>query len=148
VRLPDPQPISAEALASIPREPPPAPPSEPPAPKPVRRAGPVPPPPAKTEPEPEPEAEPVPPPEPRIQALVSPGERRRLRRSIETRRREIESLLERLKNSAQPEQREGAERVASFLALSAQAAERGDLRQADALSARALSLARDLTDGR
>jgi hypothetical protein len=109
--------------------------------KPGRKAGPpLPPPTAKSEAE---HAQ-----EPRIQALMSPAERRRLSRNIDARKREIEATLERLRRGPPTaEQRAAMERVESFVELSRQAVDRGDLRQADALSARALSLVKDLVDG-
>jgi hypothetical protein len=143
VRLPAPQPIPPEALPTV-QEPPPAaaPMPEPSSPKPVRKAAgpPLPPPAPKTE------AEPA---EQRIQTLISPAEQRRLSRNIDARRRETEGILTRIRGSSpDTEQRAAIDRVVSFLNLSAQAAQRGDLRQADALSVLALSLAKDLVDGR
>jgi hypothetical protein len=82
---------------------------------------------------------------PRLQTLLTPAERRRLERSIQARRNEIQQLLARAQSDSQTtEQREAVERVHSFLALSDQAAQRGDLRLADGLSSRALSLARGM----
>jgi hypothetical protein len=106
----------------------------------------VPPPDLKVEPPPEPE--PAPPAEPKIQALVPQDEKNRLAREIAARRSEIDRILEQLPPSEAPERNAAIERVRSFLALSAQYAERGDLRQADALSTRALVLAKELAGER
>lgn len=152
VRLPQPQPISPEALATI-RTPsastyhvP-----EPESPKPARRVGPVAPPNVKPEPEAEApvavEAVPAPS-EPRIQALVKPDERNKLAKEIAAKRAEIEKLLAQLGSNPGGDKAAGVERVSSFLTLANQAAERGDIRQADAITTRALLLARDLTEGR
>ena len=145
-RLPALQPVSEEALATL-RMPPPSP--VPPgreAPKPPRRVGPVPPPNLKLEPEPEPEAETpaAAATEPRIQPLVPADERSRLTREIAARRREVEKILSQLPPSTEPQRSAAVERVLSFLKLSDQAAERGDLRQADGFSSRALLLAKEL----
>jgi hypothetical protein len=138
-RLPQPQPIPPEALATAEL---PAPPKvDVPAPKPGRVAGtPQLPPAPKAEPEtPGPEAG------PRIGTLLSQAERRKLTESIAARRREIQQIVQRLEaNSPNAEKREAIDRVHSFLSLANQAEERGDLRQADSLLARALLLAKSL----
>jgi uncharacterized protein YecE (DUF72 family) len=100
----------------------------------------------KLEPEPEPEAPPAAA-EPRIQALVSAEERSRLTREIAARRREIEKILEQLPPSTESQRSAAVERVLSFLSLSDQAAERGELRQANEYSNRALVLAKELVSG-
>jgi hypothetical protein len=140
VRLPEPQPIPAEALATAELPVPPQ--VEVPMSKPGRVAsGPAPPPLPRVEPEPPgPEA-----PGPRIQTLIPESDRRRFNLAIDGRRREIQQILSKLEaSSPNTEQREAMARVSSLVSLADQAAERGDLRQADALSARALSLARGL----
>jgi hypothetical protein len=95
----------------------------------------------------EPEAEPEAPPaaaEPKIQALVPADERNRLTREIAARRREIEKILAQLPAPPTTERNAAVEQVLSFLNLSNDAAGRGDLRQADAYSSRALVLAKEL----
>jgi hypothetical protein len=151
VRLPQPQPISEEALATI--QTPSAsssPVPQPESPKPTRRAGPVTPPDTKPEPEAETTvAEPAPAPaEPRIQAIVPRDERNKLAKEIAAKRAEIEKLLSQLGSNPGADKAAGVERVNSFLTLANQATERGDIRQADAITTRALLLARDLTEGR
>jgi hypothetical protein len=146
VRLPAQQPIPEEALATIRTPPPTAAPAEPEIPKPARRVGPVPPPNVKLEPEPEPESPPSTT-EPRIQALLSAEDRTRLTREIAARRRDIEKILEQLPASSEGQRSAAVERVLSFLRLSDQAAERGELRQANEYSNRALVLAKELVSG-
>jgi hypothetical protein len=143
VRLPAPQPVPEEALATIRTPPRSAAPAEPELPKPPRKVGPTPPPNVKLEPEPEPEA-PPPTAEPRIQALLSPEDRSRMTREIAARRREIEKIIAQLPPSTEPQRSAAVERVVSFLTLSDQAAERGELRQANEYSNRALVLAKEL----
>jgi hypothetical protein len=152
VQLPPPQPVDPRALET-PEEPPAPPPSETaPAPKPQRRPAPIPTtgpqPPAETPAAP---AAQQPPPEerPRLQEILSPEEKRKLVEEINSRKREVNEILQQAarRNLSQAD-RVIVERVRSFLALSDQAAGRDDIRQADALSERAVVLARELRNGR
>jgi len=146
VTLPPPQPVDPAAV-HVPAAPPPT----PPAPendhptRPARRpqspaAQPVP----ATKPE-------TPPPSaiaeerPRLQEIVSPQEQRKIAEAIAARKREIGQVLEQaVSRTLTDHEKNLEERVRSFLQLSDQAAGRGDWRQADALSDRALVLAREL----
>jgi hypothetical protein len=143
VELPSPQPISPEALASIPpsqEQPEPIPPSRPARSRVTQ--GPARPetvspetPPAVTET----------PPRSRIQALLPAEERLKIKEGVENRWREINDRLSRISyEKLPPEQKSTVERIRSFLSLSERAYNRGDMRQADSLSERALVLARDL----
>jgi hypothetical protein len=156
VRLPAPQPISPEALASIPayqEEPEPRAPARTP-----RRTSPV-----VVGPKPDvgssaaqsaaenPAAAPEEPPRvPRIQTIVPAEEKAKIAEEYETRRREITELLARIQNRRRLSEAEtaNAKRVQSFLTLAETAYKRGDMRQADALTDRALALARDLDRAR
>jgi len=82
--------------------------------------------------------------QPPIRPLVSGEEQKRIKSSIESRRRSIEDLLNRAKGHQTDENKALVERINSFLAQSAEAEKRGDFTQADALSVRALILAQEL----
>src|SRR5579885_1234331 len=153
VSLPSPQAIDPAALAVSPE---PA-----PVPRPARTrtrslrspspmVGPVPPPAAAAAQSPAPDSTaaqtPTPSDErPRIQPIVPAEEVHRIQETIEARKREVNERLA----QARRRQLSGAEqnvvsRVRSFLNLSDEAARRGDMTQADALSERAVVLAREL----
>ncbi len=150
VVLPSPQPVNPGAI--------PAPAADPvsPAPKPETTAVAPPRAPRRTpagppKPEPEPEAETPAAPaiqpveeQPPIQPILTPDEQRKIRSSIETNKREANDWLKR----AQAHQSSGnqalVERIHSFVEQSDEAAKRGDLTQAEALSLRALILAKEL----
>ncbi|MBI3472570.1 MAG: hypothetical protein HY013_14540 [Candidatus Solibacter usitatus] len=139
VVLPAPQPVSPEAAAVVTPapEPPPAPP------KPVRPPTSRPP---AAQPEPPP-PDPVltPPPRPRVRPAESTAERRKLQAEFASRRRETEALLARLQGRTLSEEEKSAqERVRAFLDQAAAAIKKNDFQQADALSSRALLLAKDL----
>jgi outer membrane biosynthesis protein TonB len=149
VQLPPPQPVDPRALETTER--PPAPPPETaPAPRPQRRSAPIPTtgpqPPAETQPAPQ---QPAPEERPRLQEILSAEEKRKLVDEIHNRKREVYDILQHAsrRNLSQAD-RLIVERVRSFLALSDQAAWRDDIRQADALSERAVVLARELRNAR
>ena len=100
---------------------------------------PVEPPPAAAQPQPPVEER------PRLQEIVSPEERKKLADQMAARKREIDEALRMA--AARPlsdHDRNIVDRIKSFLQLSDQAGARGDMRQAEALSERALILAREL----
>jgi len=114
--------------------------------KPVRRAGPAA---GATKPEPEPEQ--APPPaetavveQPPFQPILSSAEEKRLQDAIAERRRDIAGRLARVKRGLSEHDQGLVDRINSFLKLSADAAERRDYTQADALCERAQILAREL----
>jgi hypothetical protein len=149
VILPPPQPVNPDSIPAAPVEPPPAPEKveQPPAVKPVRRAvttnnstakpepeQPAPPAPAASAPSTEAGGA--------IQPILSADEQKRLQETIVARRREIDDLLSKAKGHSHDTAM--VDRITSFLNLSAAAEKRGDYTQADALSERALILAREL----
>ena len=142
VTLPSAQPVNPDAIPPVRTSQAPAPErtEAPPAPRSSRRsaAGP-----AKPEPEPEQEA-PAAQEQAPIQPILSGEEQRRIQGVIEARRREIGEKLGRAKGGQSSHDKSLVERINSFLAQSAQAEQRGDYAQADALSERALILAREL----
>ncbi len=147
VELPPPQPLDPRALETA-QAPPPAPEEPAPAPKPPRRPAQ---PPVATGPQLPADAAQQPAPEerPRLQEIVPPEEKRRMAEEIAARKREIESVLQQAAQRRLSEQDRGiVERIRSFLLLSDQAAARDDMRQAEALSERALVLARELRGAR
>lgn len=147
VKLPRPQPIDPEALAT-----PPSPPSEPSATHTSRRAkrtGPQPPaaPPAK--PEAVETAETPPPtaetPRPRIEPVLPEDKRRQLQEDVASRLRDVEQKLTRLAALRLSEtEKTSVERIRSFAKLSQDALYQGDLQQASALADRAQILAQEL----
>jgi outer membrane biosynthesis protein TonB len=148
VRLPPPQPVNPDAIPAAPVEQPPAPEKaeQTPAPKPPRRV--------VTTPKPEPEqpaAPTTPAPatsqqdkQPAIQPILNAEEQKRLQDAILARRHEIDDVLARTKGHLSAHDKTLVERIHSFLELSDNAEKRGDYTQADALSERALILAREL----
>lgn len=144
VQLPAPQPVSPDALATIPA-PPAAEQEEPERPARTPRRAPAP---AVRKPETAvAEAPPNPPVEearPRIQPIVPSIQVRRLQEEIESRKRAVKELVSRVPRNPSAAERAVVERIQSFLLLSDQAAKRGDMAQASALSERALVLAREL----
>jgi hypothetical protein len=163
VQLPPAQSISAEALASIETvhedlpAPEPAPTTKPPVQ--ARRPAPAPTPPPSNPPKPEQSTEapaPQPPPAtappeeaPRLQPVYPEEERRRVLGELERRKTEIDNLLRGLNpNRMSADQKAVVERIRSFQAVAEEAAKRGDFRSADAISERALILAKELASGR
>ncbi len=98
------------------------------------------------EPPPAPEPQPaVTPARPRIQAIVPEAEQQRIRQALVACRAEINAqLAQASRRRLNAADRATVNRVRSFLTLSDQAVQRGDLVQADELSSRALILARGL----
>ena len=102
-----------------------------------------------TKPEPEPEQAPAPTEtaveQPPFQPILGSAEEKRLQDAIAERRRDIAGRLTRVKGLRLSEHDQGlVDRIKSFLRLSADAAERRDYTQADALCERAQILAREL----
>jgi hypothetical protein len=154
-QLPEPQPISPAALATIQKpEPPPEVPQEQPA-RPVRRPprpaasapkAETPPVPAQAPPaasvSPEPEQRPA------VEEFVPASESKRLQDSANARKQEVRKALEQVKSRALTrEQREEIGRIESFLQLSDEAEKKSDMRQADALAERGEILMRELQSG-
>jgi hypothetical protein len=149
VELPRPQPLDVNALA--------APQPEPAAAEPAAPAPRTPPPRTRTPAAPvrsEPPAQPpaaveTAPAAPAIQEVLSPGESKRLQESAQSRRREAQAILDQLaRRQLSPAQRDSFGKIASFLTSSADAEKRGDLKFADAAADRALTLAKDLVNGK
>jgi hypothetical protein len=145
VKLPPPQPVNPDALATVPEaQPLPAPP-ETNLPQRPRR------PPAVVLTKP-PETPPAPPPSApaeerptRIQPLVTPEQQGRILDTLNERKRRIDERLHQMERRHPTEQEQNIiARIRSFQDLSEQARKRGDLAQADALSERALILAQEL----
>jgi hypothetical protein len=153
VRLPRPQPIDPEALATPPITLP-----EPPTQRPVRRASkqpgtlPVPVNPVKPElPEPTEtqSASSEAPTRPRVEPVLPADERRQLIEDIASRLKQVDRMLA----GIDPHRLSGAEKTSvakihSFSALSRQAMERGETQQASALADRAFLLAQELVRDR
>ena len=147
VKLPRPQPIDPQALAT-----PPTPPSETAALHPARHAkktGPQPaaaspakPEPVETTETPPPTAEP---PRPSIEPVLPADRRRQLQEDVASRLREVDQKLTRLAalRLSDPE-KASVERIRSFAKLSQDALYRGDLQQASSLAERALLAAQEL----
>ena len=147
VSLPAPQPVNEQA-ANIVKPPEPVAQAQPPAPKPAKpvRVAQQNTPPAPVQPPPQ---EPPPPPQTavrnRIRPVDSAAERQRLQREIEVRRAEAERIVSEVSSKPLSDaQKDIIVRVQGFLDQAAQALNDNDLRQADALSNRALLLSRDL----
>lgn len=149
VRLPRPQPIDPEALAT----PPMSAPNEPSAPRASHRATrrPLPQPsaaaPAKPDPAETAEAPPATtePARPRIEPVLPAEQRRQLTEDISSRLHEVDQKLSRI--SAQKltdAEKDSVEKIRRFANLSHEALERGDTQQASALADRALVLAQGL----
>jgi hypothetical protein len=82
---------------------------------------------------------------PRIQAIVSPEEARRIEEAIKVRKRELNERLGQLqRRQLDPAETNMVGRIQSFISQADEAARRGELAEADALSERALLLAREL----
>ncbi len=148
VKLPRPQPIDPEALAT-----PPSPPSETSATRPfhkVKKTGPQPataPPSAK--PEPVDTAETPPPaaetPRPSIEPVLPADQLRHLQEDVASRLRDVDQKLARLAALRLSEsEKASAERIRQFAKLSQDALYRGDLQQANSLAERALVGAQEL----
>ena len=147
VTLPSPQPIQAEALATVRPESQPSPEPANPA---VR-------PPRSTPPRNESRQQAIGPPQPaaappatqpsrvRIRPVESAAERRRLMAGINTRKRQVQEILGKVRNRTLTEaQKSAVERIQAFLEQTDAALKDQDLQQADALSNRALLLSQVL----
>ena len=149
VYLPQPQPIPEEALTVIrmPQRPALAPPAKPEAPR--TASTPV----VTTPTAPLPQAPPPetvqPPPRQRLRPAESPAERRRIERDIVSRRGQTLRLLNDIsRRNLNEEQRAALARIQAFLEQAETAMKNNDLREADALSSRALLLSQDLHSAR
>jgi hypothetical protein len=150
VDLPPAQPVNPEALATAP--PPELPAETPASPRPPRRtpvqaSQPRPEPaPAQTQPAAQPPAEDVRPP---VQALVPAEDQKKLQDSAQGRKREVSQILSQAPTqSLTARQKDIVRRIGFFVRQSDQAEQRGDMRQADDLAARAQALARELSGAR
>ena len=144
VDLPQPQPLDPEALQTLP-VPEPTPEKEPPRSRPNanRITTPAPPKPEAGPPQTEPE------PRPEIQAIVPPGEQKRLHDSVAQHKAEINQILNQVNNRRQTVPlRSKIRTIRSFLDVADEAEKRGDLKQADGLAERAWILAKELQDGK
>ena len=79
-----------------------------------------------------------------IQPILTGEEQKKIQDAIDVRKREIDEKLNRAKGHPSSHDQPLVERIKSFLAQCAEAEKRGDFAQADALSERALILAREL----
>ena len=146
VTLPSPQWVNPDAIPKVQaaqEAPAPEKTEAPPAPRVPRRAAPKP---EATETETE---APAPPPpavqeQAPIQPILSGDEQKRIQDAIGARKREIDDKFGRVKGHLSSHDKSLVERINSFLAQCAQAEQRGDYSQADALSERAVILAREL----
>ena len=144
VQLPAAQPVSPDALATIPA-PPQTEQEEPAEPEKTPRRAPAPP--VRKPESVVAETPPNPPVEearPRIQPIVPSTQIHRLQEEIESRKRTVKELVSHVPRNPSAAEKAVVERIQSFLLLSDQAAKRGDMAQASALSERALVLAREL----
>lgn len=144
VQLPPLQPVNPAAMAA-PQEPQEPQPEPAPQAKPPRRPAPVAAAPKPVETPPAAAPQPAIGERPRLQEIVSPEERKKLGDQMAARKKEIDDALRQA--AARPlsdHDRNIVDRIKSFLQLSDQAGARGELRQAEALSERALILAREL----
>ncbi len=145
VYLPKPQPIDENAIPVVkPPEPPPAKPQP-------ERAKPRVQPQAPAQAAPQPAVETPPPvtteplPRQRVRPVASESERKRLLREVTKRRLQTQRMLVELgQRTLREDQRAGLARVQAFLDQVEAALKENDLRQADALSSRALLLCQDL----
>lgn len=145
VVLPSPQPVNEDAIPQALAAPAPvpekvqaaAPPSRPKR-RPVADAA------KEAEQEAEPPAAPVVEEKPPFQPILSEDEQRQIKGVLETRRKEIRDLLGRAKAHPSSTNQALEDRIDSFVKQSDDAAQRGDYRQADALSERAWILAKEL----
>jgi len=143
--LPIPQPVDPNLPVLPPEEPGPQAEPRPPRTPSTQRSTSPPPQPAPVPPATQPTA----PPRPRIRTVESAEERKRLQSEILGRRGETVQLLGEIKKQRlSDEQKSIVERIEAFLAQSDAALREDDLREAEALSNRALMLSRDLSRAR
>jgi len=87
--------------------------------------------------------------QPRLQPVYPEEERRRILGELEKRKVEIDGLLHGInQNQMSADRKSVVARIHSFINVAEDSARRGDYRSADALSERALILARELASGR
>ena len=151
VSLPPAQPIDPEALATPPINVPSGPASAHPAHQATKRPAPSPPSAATAKPEPveSAEAPPVDPPRAPIEPVLPAERRRQLTEDIAGRLRDVDQLV--VKISAlrlSDAEKDNADRIRSFAALSQKALEKGDIQQANGLVKRALLMAQELLSGK
>jgi outer membrane biosynthesis protein TonB len=148
VKLPEPQPIAPEAVATPPTPPEPA----SPRPKPKKRPAPQPPAasPAKPEPVETAEAPPATDLPPRRMEPVLPEDQRRQRvEEISNRLHEVDQMLTRVTaRGLSDSQKRALERIRSFTARAYKAKDQGDIQTASGLADRALLLAQELDRAR
>lgn len=82
-----------------------------------------------------------------IQPILRGDEQKKIQDAIDARKREIEDRLNRAKGHLSSHDQSLVDRIRSFLTQCAEAEKSGDYAQADALSERALILARELPGG-
>jgi hypothetical protein len=148
VYLPQPQPIPEETLTVIRMRQRPSPPPQPKPAPPKTVSQPV----VTTPTAPLPQAPPpetTAPPRQRLRPAESPAERRRIERDIASRRVQTLRLLNDIsRRNLNEEQRATLARIQAFLEQADGAMKNNDLREADALSSRALLLSQDLHGAR
>jgi len=147
VVLPSPQPVNPDAIpAAVPVAEVPAPgKTEAPPVVHTTRRGAATQPKSDTDTEAEPPAAPVVQEQAPIQPILSGDEQKKLQDNIEGRKHEIEERLARAGHHLSAHNRVLVERISSFLTQCTQAERRGEYSQADALSERALILAKELS---
>jgi hypothetical protein len=144
VTLPSPQEVNPEAIpvvtaqVSVPEKTDP-----PPPPRVTRRAAGPPKPEAEAEPEP-PAPAPALPEQAPIQPILNGDQQRHIEDAILARRKETMAKLEHAHKPLSKHDEDLVDRITTFLTQCEQAREHGDLSQADALSERALILAREI----
>jgi F0F1-type ATP synthase membrane subunit b/b' len=79
-----------------------------------------------------------------IRPILTGDEQKRIQTAIDSRNREIADRLARAKGRSSSQEQTLVDRIKTFMAQCDQAKQRGDYSQADALSERALILAREL----
>jgi len=152
VLLPKPQPIQAEALATAPPETPRVPDPPVPTPKPKNtppRAEPRQPTVAAAPQGPQPPPAPTTPSRRRIRPVEPASEVRRLQGEIGARQRQVQDILAKARSRQLSDtEKSAAERIQAFLDQTDVALKDQDLRQAEALSNRALLLCQELTSAK
>jgi len=148
VTLPSYQEVNPDAIppeTALPVPPPEKPEAPPPAPRPVHRAlvkhG------EEDVSEPETPSAPAVQEQAPIQPILTGDEQKKIQGDIDARKREIEDRLNRAKGRVSSHDQPLVDRIKSFLTQCAEAEKSGDYAQADALSERALILARELPGG-
>jgi hypothetical protein len=160
VMLPRAQPFDPDALSTNqpPTEEPPTAPrtapagnsgSKPPARTSTRNATPTAPPATSAAAPPKPETPPAEPPRPQIQEILPPEVQQQLRKQAQDSAQQARQLLNQAnKRRPGPQEREAILRINQLLTNADNAAKTGDVRTADDMAAKALSLAKDLQSGK